>query len=217
MDEVENVGNAENVENAKRLWYVLRAIGGKEKKAKEYIEIEVKKRGLESKLSRVLVPLKKELRDRQTSRGEGKKKVPVVTPIYPGYVFVEAILTPKVQRALLDIPNIINFVGIKVKSGGAVDHDKKGRQQQLIITPMLPAEANRLLGSVDKIQEQEEQVVATLFSVGDAVKVVDGAFNGWNGVVEELNEEKKTMKVTVKIFNRDTPMELSFMQVEKVC
>jgi transcriptional antiterminator NusG len=212
MEEVENVENVKQ-----RLWYVLRAIGGKEKKAKEYIEIEVKKQGLESKVSRVLVPLKKELRDRQTNRGEGKKKVPVVTPIYPGYVFVEAVLTPKVQRTLLDIPNIINFVGIKVKSGGATDHDKKGRQQNLIITPMLPAEANRLLGSVDKIQqEQDEQVVATLFSVGDAVKVVDGAFNGWNGVVEELNEEKRTMKVTVKIFNRDTPMELSFMQVEKV-
>ncbi len=175
-------------------WYVLRAIGGKEKKAKEYIDKEVARLKLEHSISQVLIPTEK------TYQIRAGKKVSKDRILYPGYVFIEAVLTPDIQHILVDIPNVIGFLG---------DGSKKNE-----VLPLRASEVNRMLGSVDEVQDKEEQI-ATPFYVGEAVKVIDGPFNSFSGTIEEVNDEKKKLKVMVKIFGRKTPLELSFMQVEK--
>jgi transcriptional antiterminator NusG len=182
-------------ENSEKKWYVLRAIGGKEKKAKEYIDNEVHRLGLENLITQVLIPVEKVYQIR------GGKKVSKDRVLFPGYVFIEMILTGEIQHILIDIPNVIGFLG---------DGSKKGT----VIIPLRPSEVSRMLGSVDEIQDKEEQIT-TPFYIGDAVKVIDGPFNTFSGTIEEINEEKKKLKVMVKIFGRKTPLELSFMQVEK--
>ncbi len=175
-------------------WYVLRAIGGKEKKAKEYIDKEVARLKLEGSISQVLIPTEKMYQIRNG------KKLSKDRILFPGYIFVEALLTPEIQHVLVDIPNVIGFLG---------DGTKKN-----VVLPLRPSEVNRMLGSVDEIQDKEEQII-TPFFVGEAVKVIDGPFNSFSGTIEEVNDEKKKLKVMVKIFGRKTPLELSFMQVEK--
>jgi transcriptional antiterminator NusG len=181
-------------ENSKKRWYVLRAIGGKEKKAKECIDNEVRRLKLEESVTQVLIPVEKVYQIRNG------KKVSKDRVLFPGYVFVEMVLTGEIQHILLDIPNVIGFLG---------DGSKKGT-----VIPLRPSEVSRMLGSVDEIQDKEEQIT-TPFYVGDAVKVIDGPFNTFSGTIEEINEEKKKLKVMVKIFGRKSPLELSFMQVEK--
>lgn len=188
---------AENTKDTSKLvkqWYVLRAIGGKEKKAKEYIDKEIARLKLDSSISQVLIPTEKMYQIR------GGKKVSKDRILFPGYIFIEAILTAEIQHILVDIPNVIGFLG---------DGTKKN-----VILPLRPSEVNRMLGSVDEIQDKEEQIAVPFF-VGEAVKVIDGPFNSFSGTIEEVNEEKKKLKVMVKIFGRKTPLELSFLQVEK--
>ncbi|GHT14416.1 transcription termination/antitermination protein NusG [Bacteroidia bacterium] len=180
--------------NAKR-WYVLRAMGGKEKKVKEHIEREVRRRKLEDRVTQVLIPTEKVYQIRNG------KKVSKDRIFFPGYVLVEAILTGDVQHVLTDIPNVISFLG---------DGSKASKDP----IPLRQSEVNRMLGSVDNIQEQEEQNVVS-YVLGESVKVIDGPFNSFTGTIEEINEEKKKLKVMVLIFGRKTPLELSFMQVEK--
>ncbi|MDR1417393.1 MAG: transcription termination/antitermination protein NusG [Prevotellaceae bacterium] len=181
-------------ENSKKMWYVLRAIGGKEKKAKECIDNEVRRLHLENHIFQVLIPVEKVYQIRNG------KKVSKDRLLFPGYVFVEMVLNGEIQLILLDIPNVIGFLGDGAKKGTAI--------------PLRPSEVSRMLGSVDEIQDKEEQIT-TPFYVGDAVKVIDGPFNSFSGTIEEINEEKKKLKVMVKIFGRKTPLELSFLQVEK--
>ncbi|GHU94785.1 transcription termination/antitermination protein NusG [Bacteroidia bacterium] len=180
--------------NAKR-WYVLRAMGGKEKKVKEHIEREVRRRKLEDRVTQVLIPTEKVYQIRNG------KKISKDRIFFPGYVLVEAILTGDVQHVLTDIPNVISFLG---------DGSKASKDP----IPLRQSEVNRMLGSVDNIQEQEEQNVVS-YVLGESVKVIDGPFNSFTGTIEEINEEKKKLKVMVLIFGRKTPLELSFMQVEK--
>lgn len=174
-------------------WYVLRAAGGKEKKAKEYIENEIKRLHLESTVSQVLIPTEKVY---QIKNG---KKVTKERIIYPGYVLVEAILVGETQHILRNIPHISGFL-TETKGGEPV--------------PLRQTEVNRILGHVDNVAENGEEIL-TPFVVGEAVKVIDGPFNSFSGTIEEVNEEKKKLKVMVKIFGRKTPLELSFVQVEK--
>jgi transcriptional antiterminator NusG len=182
------------VDNTKK-WYVLRAIGGKEKKVKEYIDNEVKHLKLENFISQVLIPTEKVYQIRNG------KKVSKDRIFFPGYVLVEANLVGEIQHILTNVPNVIGFLG---------DGSKTSKEP----IPLRQSEVNRMLGSVDDIQYQEEQMT-TPYIVGEAVKVIDGPFNGFSGVIEEVNDEKKKLKVMVKIFGRKTPLELSFMQVEK--
>lgn len=181
-------------EVSKKMWYVLRAIGGKEKKAKECIDNEVRRLNLENHISQVLIPVEKMYQIRNG------KKVSKDRLLFPGYVFVEMLLNPEIQHILLDIPNVIGFLGDGSKKGSAI--------------PLRASEVSRMLGSVDEIQDKDEQI-STPFYVGDAVKVIDGPFNTFSGTIEEINDEKKKLKVMVKIFGRKTPLELSFLQVEK--
>jgi transcriptional antiterminator NusG len=176
-----------------RKWYVLRAIGGKEKKVKEYIENEVANSGLQEFVSQVLIPVEKVYQIRNG------KKVAKDRNFFPGYILIEATLVGEIAHMLRNIPNVIGFLG-----------DTKGGEP----VPMRQSEINRILGKVDELQEGGVEL-DNPFIVGETVKVTDGPFNGFNGTIEEINVEKKKLKVMVKIFGRKTPLELSFMQVEK--
>jgi len=174
-------------------WYVLRAIRGKEKKVKEYIESEIARRHLEDYISQVLIPTEKVYQIRSG------KKISKELNFFPGYVLVEAALVGEVAHTLANVPNVIGFLG-EEKGGNPV--------------PLRPAEVNRILGKVDELASSDEEINVPFF-IGETVKVIDGPFNSFTGVIEEVNEEKKKLKVMVKIFGRKTPLELSFMQVEK--
>jgi transcriptional antiterminator NusG len=179
-------------DNSKK-WYVLRAIGGKEKKVKEYIENEIAHGDLKDFVDQVLIPTEKVYQIRNG------KKVSKERNFFPGYVLIEAVLVGEVAHTLRNIPNVIGFLG-----------DTKGGDP----VPMRQNEVNRILGRVDELAENDEEI-SVPFVVGETVKVVDGPFNGFNGTIEGINEEKKKLQVMVKIFGRKTPLELSFMQVVK--
>jgi len=179
--------------DVQKKWYVLRAIGGKEKKAKEYIESEINRLNLQDFVSQVLIPTEKVYQIRNG------KKISKERNYFPGYVLVEAALTGEIPHILRNIPNIIGFLGAQ------------GDEEP---TPLRPSEVNRILGKVDELTAGDEEITVP-FYVGESVKVIDGPFNSFTGVIEEVNDEKKKLKVMVKIFGRKTPLELSFMQVEK--
>ncbi len=179
-------------ENVKK-WYVLRAIGGKEKKVKELVENEIKRLKLDDFISQVLIPTEKVYQIRNG------KKISKERIYYPGYVLIEAALVGEIPHILRNIPNVLGFLG-DPKTGEPI--------------PLRQAEVNRILGKVDELVDSEEELNVP-FYVGETVKVIDGPFNSFSGVIEEVNEEKKKLKVMVKIFGRKTPLELSFMQVEK--
>jgi transcription termination/antitermination protein NusG len=173
-------------------WYVLRAIGGKEKKVKEYIDSEVARLKLEEYVSQVLIPTEKVYQIR------AGKKVSKERTFFPGYILIEAILVGEVPHILRNIPNVLGFLG-------STDGEP---------VPLRKSEINRILGKVDELASSDEELNVP-FVVGETVKVIDGPFNSFSGVIEEVNGEKKKLKVMVKIFGRKTPLELSFMQVEK--
>lgn len=173
-------------------WYVVRAVSGKEKKAKEYIEGEMTKRGWADLVPQVLIPTEKVF-----SLRNGKKVVKERN-YFPGYVLIEADLREEIIPVIQNLPNVLDFLR---ESGGKP-------------IPMRPFEINRILGKMD---DQLEALDGTsdAFIVGETVTVADGPFSSFTGVVEEVDDEKKKLKVTVKIFGRKTPLELNFNQVEK--
>lgn len=172
-------------------WYVLRAVSGKESQVKEYIEADIKNFGLGEYVSQVLIPTEKVV---QVRNG---KRVVKERSYLPGYVLVEVALVGEVAHHLRNTPNVLGFLG-------GMDNP----------TPLRQSEVNRILGTVDEMQESGE-VVTVQYAVGETVKVTFGPFSGFSGIVEEINNEKKKLKVMVKIFGRKTPIELGFMQVEK--
>ena len=174
-------------------WYVVRAISGQENKVKSYIETEVSRLGLEDYISQVLVPTEKVVTVR-----DGKKIVKEKV-YFPGYVMIEANLAGEIPHTIKSITGVIGFLG-EVKGGDPV--------------PLRPSEVNRMLGKVDELSLTNDANIP--FNIGETVKVVDGPFNGFNGTIEKINEEKRKLEVMVKIFGRKTPLELGFMQVEKI-
>ena len=177
--------------DSNKKWYVLRAISGKEAKVKEYIETDVKLRGLTDKVSQVLIPTEKVVQVRNGKRIVKEK------PYLSGYVLVEAELVGDIAYLLRNTPNVLGFLG--------------GMDQP---TPIRQAEINRILGTVDELQETSDESLLE-FTVGEVVKVNAGPFSGFSGVIEEVNPGKKTLKVMVKIFGRSTPVDLGYMQVDK--
>nr|WP_294896575.1 transcription termination/antitermination protein NusG [uncultured Pedobacter sp.] len=173
-------------------WYVVRAVSGKEKKVKQYIDAEISRLGLTHLVPQVLIPMEKyyQMRD--------GKKIAKERNYYPGYVLIETALNAELEQIIKSINSVIGFLGDK--AGNAV--------------PLRAAEVNRILGKVDEMAEQGEMMNVPYY-VGENIKVMDGPFNGFSGVIEEVNEEKKKLKVMVKIFGRKTPLELNYMQVEK--
>ena len=172
-------------------FYVLRAISGKENKVREYIESEMKNSDLGQYVTQVLIPTEK------TYTVRNGKKMLKERAYLPGYVLVEANLLGEVAHRLRNIPNVIGFLGGALKP-----------------VPLRPSEVSRVLGTVDDLHEQEGEIDLQYF-VGESVKVTFGPFNGFTGIIEEVNVEKKKLKVMVKIFGRKTPLELSYVQVEK--
>jgi transcriptional antiterminator NusG len=179
-------------------WYVVRVISGQEKKIKTYLESELERENLQDFIPQVLIPSEKVYEMRN-----GKKRVRERN-FFPGYVLVSADLTHGEANHLINsIPGVIGFLG----SGGM------GQTKEPV--PLRQSEINRILGKVDEIDEMEEKL-DTPYIVGESVKVMDGPFSGFTGTVEEVFEEKKKLNVMVKIFGRNTPVELNYMQVEKV-
>ena len=172
-------------------WYVLRAVSGKEAKVKEYLEAEMKHNALlSSHVSQVLIPMEK-----HASMRNGKRVIKEKISL-PGYVLVEAELVGDVAHMLRFIPNVLGFLG-------GLDNP----------TPVKQSDINRILGTVEETEIQDEVNIPYL--VDETVKVTDGPFSGFSGIIEEVNTEKRKLKVMVKIFGRKTPLELGFMQVEK--
>lgn len=175
-------------------WYVLKAISGQESKVKTYIETEIKRVGYESYVTQVIIPTEKVIQMRNG------KKILKERPYYPGYLMVEANLTGEIPHMIKNIPGVISFLSL-TKGGDPV--------------PMRKSEVNRMLGRMDELSEFAVDVEIP-FVVGESIKVIDGPFNGFNGVIEKIHEDKKKLEVKVRIFGRETPLELSYMQVEKL-
>ena len=181
------------MEELKKRWYVVRAISGKENSVKEYLEMEIDRQKLNEFFGQILIPTEKVFQIRNG------KKISKEKTFLPGYVLIEAALVGEVPHVIKGIPNVIGFLGAE-KYGDPL--------------PMRTSEVNRILGKVDEMSENEEEMKIP-FVIGESVKVVDGPFNNFNGTIEEINEEKKKLKVMVKIFGRKNLVELSYMQVEK--
>ena len=174
-------------------WYVVRAISGQEAKTKHYIETEITRMGMIDLLGQILIPTEKVY---QVRNG---KKVLKERNFFPGYIMVEGILTGEFVHTIKNIPGVIGFLG-----------ETKGGEP----TPLRLSEVNRMLGKVDELAESSD-MVAIPFVIGESVKVIDGPFRDFVGLVEKIHEDKRKLEVMVKIFGRRTQLELSFMQVEK--
>ena len=180
-------------------WYVVRAVSGQEKKAKAYMETEIARQGLTDYVPQVLIPAEKVYEMRN-----GKKRVRERN-FFPGYVLINADISHgEAEHIIISTPGVIGFLG--ANEGGNKDNKKP--------VPLRLSEVNRILGTVDEAEEQEE-TLDTPFIVGETVKVMDGPFNGFSGTVEEIFDERKKLNVMVKIFGRNTPVELNYVQVEK--
>lgn len=179
----------------KKEWYVLRAISGKEAKVKEVLDAAIKNTDLGLYVSQVLIPTQKVYTTRNGKRVLKERN------LYPGYVFVEAKLSGEVIYELRNTTNVIDFL--------------RGRAKNSDPMPLRESEVKRMLGTADEMLEPVAEQVE-LYVVGEPVKVIFGPFSGFNGVVKEVNSERKKVKVEVKIFGRGTDLELENSQVEKV-
>lgn len=181
-------------DNNMKKWYVVRAVSGQENKVKNYIETEISRLGMADYVSQVLVPTEKVVQVRDG------KKISKERVYFPGYIMIEANLTGEIPHIIKSVTNVIGFLG-ETKGGDPV--------------PLRQSEVNRMLGRVDELTVNADTVNIP-YELNETVKVIDGPFNGFNGTIEKINEEKRKLEVMVKIFGRRTPLELSFMQVEKV-
>jgi len=179
-------------------WYVIRAVSGQEKKVKTYLENEITRQNLLEYIPQILIPSEKVYEMRN-----GKKRVRERN-FFPGYILVFADLSHgEAAHLITSIPGVLGFLGA---------NDGSASKKPI---PLRQAEVNRILGTVDESKEEDVKL-ETPFIVGETVKVMDGPFNGFTGTVEEVFEEKKKLNVMVKIFGRNTPVELNYMQVEKI-
>ncbi len=172
-------------------WYVLRAVSGKENKVKEYLEAEMRKTDLGKYISQVLIPTEK------TYVLRNGKRVVKERAYLPGYILIEAALVGEVIHDLRNMNYVAGFLP-----------DTSNPK------PLNESEVKRILGAMDELEETPE-VFDVEYFVGETVKVHYGPFNGFSGEIEEVNTEKKKLKVMVKIFGRKTPVELGYTQVEK--
>ena len=172
-------------------WYVLRVMGGKERKTAEAIEKEIEINGMSKFVSKVLVPTEKVYQIRNG------KKVSKDRNFFPGYVLVQMEMNDATWHLVKDCPKVMGFIG------GTADKP----------APISDREAEAILQRVEDGVEKPKP--KTLFEPGEVVRVVDGPFADFNGVVEEVNYEKSRLHVAVLIFGRSTPVELEFGQVEK--
>ncbi len=177
-----------------RRWYALRVISGHEKKIKERIELEIERSNWKDFIFQVVVPTEKVYKIRSG------RKVAQERNLLPGYVLIEALNTRlhgDIVKTISEMPNVVYFLGKENP------------------TPMTQAEANRLLGIADESLASGE-TIAEPFLVGETVKIIDGPFTDFTGEIKEIYEDKRKLKVIVKIFGRGTEVMLGFLQVEKI-
>lgn len=175
-------------------WYVLKAVSGQENKVKNYIENEIRYEGLEQYVTQIVIPTEKIV---QMKNG---KRVQKERPSYPGYLMIQANLVGEVPHVIKNVPGVITFLSL-TKGGDPV--------------PMRKSEVNRMLGRMDELSEYPIEMDIP-FVVGESIKVIDGPFNGFDGTIEKILEDKKKLEVSVLIFGRKSPVELGFNQVDKV-
>ena len=182
-------------------WYVLRVVSGKEKKIKEYLDKDIVRNGWTNIIKQVFLPMEK------VYKVQNGKKVMREKNYFPGYVMMEVVDTkgPLADDIVMHISNITNVMHFLT--------DGKGSKGNII--SLRKSEVNKMLGKVDEMNDLGGSI-SEPFILGETIKIIEGPFNDFNGVIEEVNEEKKKLKVTVKIFGRSTPVELNYMQVEKL-
>jgi transcriptional antiterminator NusG len=172
-------------------WYVLHAYSGYEKKVKTALEERIELRGLQEKFGRVLVPAEEVVEMRSGQKRKSERK------FFPGYVLIEMDLDDETWHLVKETPRVTGFIGGKA--------DKPA--------PISQVEADAILNRIEEGTDKPRP--KTLFEPGEMVRVIDGPFNDFNGVVEEVNYDKSKLQVAVLIFGRSTPVELDFGQVEK--
>lgn len=181
-------------------WYVLRVVSGKERKIKEYLDKDIVRNGWSDIIKQIFLPVEK------VYKVQAGKKVMRERNFYPGYVMIEVAdnkLSDDIVQHISNISNVMHFLT-----------DGKGSKGNII--SLRKAEVNKMLGKVDEMGEGGGITMSEPFIVGETIKIIDGPFNDFNGMVEEVNDDKKKLKVQVKIFGRATPVELNYMQVEKL-
>lgn len=176
-------------------WFVLRVVSGKEKKVKEYLDKEISRGGWDKIVKQVFLPVEK------VYKVQNGKKVMRERNFYPGYVMIEVSggkMNDDLRDAIKNTSNVIHFLG---------------KENPIALRK---AEVNKMLGKVDEMTDAGGMTMSEPFIIGETIKIIDGPFNDFNGVIEEVNDEKKKLKVAVKVFGRATPVELNYMQVEKI-
>ena len=178
------------MDNANYKWYVVRTFSGHENKVKSLIDLELEDNTeLKARISQILVPVEKvfEVKD-------GKKRTKTKN-FFPGYILIEADIDNKVLDFISNTPSVMGFLGGQKKPN-----------------PLQPDEVKRIVGRITKDEDTER--TDTIFRTGDYVKIIDGPFNNFSGVIEEVNEDRLKIKVLVSIFGRKTPVEIDFAQAE---
>ena len=176
-------------------WYVLRVVSGKERKIKEYLDKDIVRNGWDKIIKQVFLPVEK------VYKVVNGKKVMRERNYYPGYVMIEVLdgkLSDDLRDTIKNTNSVIHFLG---------------KENPIALRK---AEVNKMLGKMDEMAEAGGMSMSEPFIVGETIKIIEGPFNDFNGVIEDVNDEKKKLKVTVKIFGRSTPVELNYMQVEKI-
>ena len=181
--------------NTENKWYVVRAVSGQENKIKTYIENEISRLGMDNFVEKILVPQEKVVQIRNG------KKITKDKTYFPGYIMIKANLVGEIPHIIKSVTNVIGFLG-ETKGGEPI--------------PMRQSEVNRMLGKIEDLSLEDSTDIIIPFIHGENVKVIDGPFNGFDGTIEKINEEKRKLEVMVRIFGRKTPLELSYMQVEKL-
>ncbi len=188
------------VQQAETKWYVLRVVSGKERKVKEYLDKDIARSGYTETIKQVFLPMEK------VYKVQNGKKVMREKNYFPGYVMLEVLdgkLSDDMIHHISNVSNVMHFLT-----------DGKGSKGNII--SLRKSEVNKMLGKVDEMSDAGGMTMSEPFIIGETIKIIDGAFNDFNGVIEEVNDEKKKLKVIVKIFGRSTPVELNYMQVEKL-
>ncbi len=201
MEDIQTIENTVPTPAEKETkWYVLRVVSGKERKIKEYLDKDIIRNGWDKIIKQIFLPVEK------VYKVANGKKVMRERNYYPGYIMIEVsgqILPDDIVQSISNVSNVMHFLT-----------DGKGSKGQII--SLRKSEVNKMLGKMDEMSDIGSVTMSEPFIIGETIKIIDGPFNDFNGVIEEVNDEKKKIKVQVKIFGRATPVELNYMQVEKI-
>lgn len=172
-------------------WYVVNVYSGYEKKVAEHIREQAAKKGLEDQIETIFVPTEEVVEIKKGAKVTSERQ------FFPGYVLIKMQLTDEIWHLVRHTPKVSGFLGAKGKP-----------------TRVGPSEVERIMAQVEEGVQKPKSTIT--FEVGEQVRVSEGPFMSFSGLVEEVDEEKQRLKVSVSIFGRSTPIDLDFMQVEKI-